>query len=232
MSASIRSYLEFYRDLGIEEVFIDPASAPAEVVPDSGPAAESALQVIRDDIGDCTRCPLHAGRRTIVFGSGNPAAKLVFVGEGPGADEDEQGLPFVGRAGQLLTKMIDGTAERIGAAGAAAGRLHLQRRQVSPAPEPDARSRRDGGVRSVPRTADQGDTAYGDLRARRDSCQGAAPAQSRHHEAAWELAGMGRDPCDADLPPLLSLTRVQPGGETAGIRGSERRSSITSTADC
>src|SRR5205814_1747932 len=54
------------------------------------------------------------GRNKIVFGSGNPSAKLVFVGEGPGADEDEQGIPFVGRAGQLLTQMIDGTAKREG----------------------------------------------------------------------------------------------------------------------
>ena len=72
------------------------------------------LQVIQEDIGDCTRCRLHKGRKTIVFGSGNPNAKLVFIGEGPGGDEDEQGLPFVGRAGQLLTRMIDGTCERIG----------------------------------------------------------------------------------------------------------------------
>jgi DNA polymerase len=58
-------------------------------------------------LGDCRRCKLWGGRRTIVFGSGNPKAALVFVGEGPGADEDEQGLPFVGRAGQLLTDMIE-----------------------------------------------------------------------------------------------------------------------------
>ncbi|MGH9480393.1 MAG: uracil-DNA glycosylase, partial [Terriglobales bacterium] len=63
---------------------------------------------IRADLGDCTRCKLHRlGRRQIVFGSGNPQADLVFVGEGPGADEDAQGRPFVGRAGQLLTDMIE-----------------------------------------------------------------------------------------------------------------------------
>jgi DNA polymerase len=66
-----------------------------------------ALEELRgEEIGDCTRCPLAQGRKTIVFGSGSPTARLMFVGEGPGADEDEQGLPFVGRAGQLLTKMI------------------------------------------------------------------------------------------------------------------------------
>ena len=66
----------------------------------------AALEVIREDLGDCTRCALHTGRHTIVFGVGNPAARLMFVGEGPGADEDAQGLPFVGRAGQLLNNMI------------------------------------------------------------------------------------------------------------------------------
>ena len=67
----------------------------------------AALQSIRDVIGDCTRCPLaYAGRRTIVFGDGDPNARLMFVGEGPGADEDEQGLPFVGKSGQLLNNMI------------------------------------------------------------------------------------------------------------------------------
>jgi len=66
----------------------------------------AALQAIREDLGDCTRCALHKGRHTIVFGVGNPAARLMFVGEGPGADEDAQGEPFVGRAGQLLNNMI------------------------------------------------------------------------------------------------------------------------------
>jgi uracil-DNA glycosylase len=61
----------------------------------------------RTDLGDCTRCKLHRTRKNIVFGDGNPKAELVFVGEGPGADEDEQGLPFVGRAGKLLTQMIE-----------------------------------------------------------------------------------------------------------------------------
>jgi DNA polymerase len=72
------------------------------------PAADraAALQLIRDEIGDCTRCALHAGRHKIVFGDGDPAARLMFVGEGPGADEDAQGLPFVGKAGQLLNNMI------------------------------------------------------------------------------------------------------------------------------
>jgi uracil-DNA glycosylase family 4 len=67
----------------------------------------AALKLIREDLGDCTRCKLHKqGRKQIVFGVGNPRAELVFVGEGPGADEDTQGEPFVGRAGQLLNNMI------------------------------------------------------------------------------------------------------------------------------
>lgn len=115
MSVAIREYLEFYRDLGIDEVFVDPQAVAPEIESSDSRADQVAgLKVIQDDIGDCTRCRLHQGRKTIVFGSGNPAAKLVFVGEGPGEQEDEQGLPFVGRAGQLLTRMIDGTAERIG----------------------------------------------------------------------------------------------------------------------
>ena len=68
---------------------------------------DDTLLKIREDIGDCTRCRLHKGRNSIVFGDGNPKAKLVFVGEAPGADEDKQGIPFVGRAGKLLTQMIE-----------------------------------------------------------------------------------------------------------------------------
>jgi DNA polymerase len=84
-----------------------PISSPpqvAAVTPSADRAA--ALQLIREDIGDCTRCALHKGRNKIVFGDGSPNARLMFVGEGPGADEDAQGLPFVGKAGQLLNNMI------------------------------------------------------------------------------------------------------------------------------
>jgi DNA polymerase len=86
-----------------------PASeAPAGV----RPAGAVGLKVVREDLGDCRRCGLHAGRRQIVFGVGNPDAHLVFVGEAPGADEDAQGEPFVGKAGQLLTKMIEAMGYR------------------------------------------------------------------------------------------------------------------------
>ena len=93
-----------------------PMTAPViTVIAPSGPSLFDAvsqvqndtLPKIREEIGDCTRCKLHKGRNQIVFGDGNPTARLVFVGEGPGADEDLQGLPFVGRAGKLLTQMIE-----------------------------------------------------------------------------------------------------------------------------
>jgi len=132
-SEQIREYLEFYRDLGFESIYtrcsstaaavapapialppIIPAPAPAgPFLPSLAPEGDT-LANIRSDIGDCTRCRLSEARHTIVFGSGNENARLVFVGEGPGADEDEQGLPFVGRAGQLLTQMIDNTASKEG----------------------------------------------------------------------------------------------------------------------
>lgn len=76
----------------------------------AGPMAArpvETLEAIRADLGDCQRCGLAGSRKTIVFGQGNPRARLMFVGEGPGADEDEQGLAFVGKAGQLLTKIIE-----------------------------------------------------------------------------------------------------------------------------
>jgi uracil-DNA glycosylase family 4 len=74
---------------------------------DELPAAAETLEAIRADLGDCRRCKLAKLRKHIVFGSGDPHAELMFVGEAPGADEDAQGLPFVGRAGQLLTKIIE-----------------------------------------------------------------------------------------------------------------------------
>jgi len=94
---------------------ISPLERAGSLILPSGPwlfeaadkVADDTLLKIREDIGDCTRCKLHKGRHKIVFGDGSAAAQLVFVGEGPGADEDAQGLPFVGRAGKLLTQMIE-----------------------------------------------------------------------------------------------------------------------------
>jgi uracil-DNA glycosylase len=118
----LKAHLEFFGELGVdgirrerewrerreplEPLEPDTPDEPA-IVPLFGSAA-AALAAIREDIGDCTRCKLHGlGRTQIVFGVGNPAADLMFVGEAPGADEDIQGEPFVGRAGQLLTKIIE-----------------------------------------------------------------------------------------------------------------------------
>jgi uracil-DNA glycosylase family 4 len=94
----------------IEETEITPRKpfpAAPPIAPPVPPEQHfAALKLIRDDIGDCTRCALAAGRNKLVFGDGDPNARLMFVGEGPGADEDASGLPFVGRGGQLLNNMI------------------------------------------------------------------------------------------------------------------------------
>ena len=92
------------------ETTLNPTPAPVLLEPTSPTAPTdraAALHAIRNDIGDCTRCALHKGRHNIVFGDGDANARLMFIGEGPGADEDAQGLPFVGRAGQLLNNMIN-----------------------------------------------------------------------------------------------------------------------------
>jgi DNA polymerase len=138
----LRQYLEFYQDLGIRTLYrreasnadvgragpegAPPANSPRQIPPEVGQAgpegappanlgAETLTQILAD-IGDCRRCRLHEGRGKLVFGVGNESAPLVFVGEGPGADEDAQGIPFVGRAGQLLTQMIENTARKEGIA--------------------------------------------------------------------------------------------------------------------
>ncbi len=107
--------LEFYRDIGITTLDIvktkktlqPEQKASAEIITGTAPTNAAGLQLIRDEIGNCQRCKLAPTRTNIVFGSGNPNAELMFVGEAPGFDEDQQGLPFVGRAGQLLTKIIE-----------------------------------------------------------------------------------------------------------------------------
>lgn len=114
-------HLRFFKDLGVDGISRDPAwrqregDAPAAAEDTPGipisiaRSVAEVLSAIRDDLGDCTRCKLHAqGRQQIVFGVGNPHAEIMFVGEGPGAEEDAQGIPFVGRAGQQLTRMIEG----------------------------------------------------------------------------------------------------------------------------
>jgi len=107
--------LEFFHEIGIQAVDIDVRrlgrGMPEAVVRDLGstsdPETTMTLETIRSDLGECKRCPLAETRSRIVFGSGSGKAELVFVGEAPGFEEDRQGLPFVGRAGQLLTKIIE-----------------------------------------------------------------------------------------------------------------------------
>jgi uracil-DNA glycosylase len=112
----LRRYLNYYQDLGVQNIYRRAARPTVKMPPEPPPLepAGDTLAKIREDIGDCRRCRLCEGRSKIVFGSGNEKARLVFVGEGPGADEDAQGLPFVGRAGQLLTQMIENTAAKEG----------------------------------------------------------------------------------------------------------------------
>jgi len=128
----IQEHLRFAQELGVVGVSrdrawrerktgaADPRGRPPAAAAAEGPTHTSkspirltltpveALAAVRTDIGDCTRCKLHRlGRQQIVFGVGNPNADLMFVGEAPGRDEDVQGIPFVGRAGQLLTKIVE-----------------------------------------------------------------------------------------------------------------------------
>ena len=112
MSRELADHLQYFSEIGVEGVSRDPKwrarSAPVHDVPVIAPSSET-LDVIKDEIGPaCTRCKLCTlGRSQTVFGVGNPRARLMFVGEAPGEDEDKKGEPFVGRAGQLLTKIIE-----------------------------------------------------------------------------------------------------------------------------
>jgi DNA polymerase len=135
-SNELAAQLEFFRDIGVDTLDASPSGTPSASpigrslnrgqhdsqakrepdrsktqeradAPGDGPLLDVTLDSIRAEIGDCQRCKLAPTRTNIVFGSGNPNAELMFVGEAPGYDEDKQGLPFVGRAGQLLTKIIE-----------------------------------------------------------------------------------------------------------------------------
>lgn len=98
---SIKSYIELNRASGIDEIFI----SGRPTIHDS--RSTNGLDSLKNEVLTCKRCSLHKTRRNVVFGSGSNRAKLMFIGEAPGEDEDIQGLPFVGRAGQLLTKIIE-----------------------------------------------------------------------------------------------------------------------------
>jgi DNA polymerase len=107
----LRAYLSWISERGDRMIAFAPAPAevspaePTEPMPRKLPVV--TLESVREEIGDCTRCKLHKGRTNLVFGVGSPTARLMFVGEAPGEDEDKKGEPFVGKAGQLLTKMIE-----------------------------------------------------------------------------------------------------------------------------
>ena len=113
--AELRAYLDWAGEGGDVMVSLAPTSTPTPT-PTPTPTSTSTsmpklpivtLESVRTQMGECTLCKLHKGRHTIVFGVGNPKARLMFVGEAPGEDEDLKGEPFVGKAGQLLTKMIE-----------------------------------------------------------------------------------------------------------------------------
>ena len=101
--AAGRSHLEYLRDLGFEEI---PMTARPAASPTAAIEGRESLEQIRADLGDCRRCPLAGTRKQLVFGVGNPQARLVLVGEAPGREEDERGEPFVGEAGRLLDKIL------------------------------------------------------------------------------------------------------------------------------
>jgi len=113
---NLQAYIRMYREWGLEGVSVKSPDAISGGATHESPlpttvhpaihSKTSLLSTLRTDIGDCTRCKLHTGRTHLVFGTGNPEAELMFVGEAPGEDEDRQGRPFVGKAGQLLTRII------------------------------------------------------------------------------------------------------------------------------
>jgi uracil-DNA glycosylase family 4 len=102
MVSDLKSYLEYLKGMGISSLPASESNSEKTVSSEILTLAE-----VRKELGDCKRCKLYRARRTIVFGEGNDKAELMFIGEGPGYDEDVQGRPFVGRAGQLLTKIIE-----------------------------------------------------------------------------------------------------------------------------
>ena len=106
----LKNYLTFLKDYGINEISLDPTQSLNLNYGDptlNSTLSNMKIDQVKSELGDCQRCKLCEGRKNIVFGSGNPNADLVFVGEGPGVEEDEQGLPFVGRAGKKLTEIIE-----------------------------------------------------------------------------------------------------------------------------
>src|ERR1035437_8188809 len=222
----LRQYLEFYQDLGIKTLYRQPVELAGGVpsgsacptsmeLPPLAPTDDTLLKII-EDMGDCRRCRLSEARNKIVFGVGNPQSPLVFVGEGPGADEDAQGIPFVGRAGQLLTQMIEGTAKTEG--------IELLRKDIYIAnvvkcrppenrtPEPDEMEICGQFLhRQLLAIRPKVICALGGTAARAHRPQG------RRHRDARQVVHVAGHPPDGHPPPLVPSAPLQPGRQARGL---------------
>ena len=200
-----------------------PAAPPTTTRPAPTPGQAAAavergcgspgLLAIRADLGDCRRCKLAEGRTHLVFGVGDPRAELMFVGEGPGADEDQQGEPFVGKAGQLLTRMIEAMGyrrEQVYIANVVKCRPPGNRN-----PEPDEIEACEPFLRrQIEAVGPRVIVALGKFAAHT-----LAPLHRPHHPAARPVGGVRRGPAHADLPPRLPAP--EPAGEGEGLGGPE-----------
>ena len=203
---SLEDELAFFRDIGVTDLFVErpPRRAAAGALspgrcPTFPPSSSSSR---------AARAASSAKTRTnIVFGQGNPKADLMFVGEAPGRDEDEQGLAFVGRAGQLLTKIIEAMGKN------ARGRLHRERPEVPPSQQPQPRAGRGRLLPAVSRGADPPDLAAGHRDARNLRGPGASRDRRADRPDARPLADGARGARHADVPPGLppALARAQEG---------------------
>ena len=186
-------------------------------------AAGATLAEVAALAHDCTLCKLAAGRTQVVFGVGRADADLMFVGEGPGEQEDLQGEPFVGRAGKLLTQLIEGIGLH------ARRRVHRQRREVPAARQPRSRARGDRGVRAVARPPARADPAARHRHARQLRDQAAARDEGRHHEAARAAvpvrARRRRRRADPDVAPVggAARRRAAAGRGPRRLRAGEAR---------
>ena len=233
-SAQIREYLEFYRDLGFE-IPIDlrtrrccsaPLHRTGHPVPMQSPPALPCFGSPRrttrsiksgwiSAIASAAACV--QARNNIVFGSGNETASLVFVGEGPGADEDEQGLPFVGRAGQLLTQMIEKTAAK---EGIPIRRPDVYICNVVKCRPPENRTPHPDEMEICGQFLFrqlESHSAEGHLRIGRDRYEGAIEHERRHHEVSRKMAQVARHPCDDHLSSFLFAAPIQSASQARGV---------------
>ena len=176
------------------------------------PAAERRedLVALYKEARACTRCPLHESRTQVVFGAGNADADLMFVGEAPGANEDQQGIPFVGRAGQLLNELLVG-------AGVGPRRcVHRECPEEPPPRQPRPAAGRDRGLPALPRASGRADRAAGDLHARQLRHQAPHRLLDGNHPGARRAAG-ARDSATARWSCSRSSTR-RPGLRTPAVK--------------